>query len=334
MKRPKSIFLLPENTYRMIYSDAIIGELCRLTENAGRVSDAASILAAPEKFAEIEIVFSGWGAPHMSPELLDALPRLKALLYGAGSVRAMVNEHFWQRGIRLTSAYQANAVPVAEYTVASIIFCLKKAFQFSRALHDGGKGGQGLEIPGVYLGSKVGVISLGAIGQLVCRKLKEFDLDVVAYDPFASDAVFTECAAKKVVSLEQIFSECDVVTLHAPWLPETEGMITGELLRRMPKGAAFINTSRGAVVAEAEMIEVLEERADLFAVIDVITKEPGYEKSPLARLPNVFLTPHIAGSKGRECHRMGRFVLEECQRFLANEPARTPVTRENIARMA
>jgi len=334
MKKPKSIFCLGENGSSRIYNKAAIAELQELTENDGRIVTAQMILESPAKYADVEIILSGWGAPKMTEELLDALPSLKAFLYGAGSVRYIVDDAFWKRNILLTSAYKANAVPVAEYTTASIVFSLKKAWQHSRALHAGINPGATLQTPGVYIGSRVGIISLGAIGQLVCEKLSHFDIDVLAYDPFADDAVFEECAAKRIDDLKTLFSTCDVVSLHAPWLPETEGIITRDLLRSMPKGGTFINTSRGAIVDESSMIQVLQERSDLFAIIDVITDEPGYEKSPLATLPNVFLTPHIAGSTGNECHRMGAMVVEECRNFLSGLPPVTPVTQESIQRMA
>ena len=334
MSKPRSIFLLNEERMRRIYSDAGVTEIQALTDNDGKVYQAEDVFANPAAFADVEILFSGWDAPAMDQPLLDALPGVKALFYGAGSVRKVVTDAFWKRNILITSAYKANAVPVAEYTVASVIFALKCAWQLREQLASGEKYQYDKEIPGVYYGSKVGIISLGAIGQLACQKLKNLNLNVQAFDPFAADSVFAECGAQKVESLEKLFRECQVVSLHAPWLPQTENMITGEMLRSMPKGATFINTSRGAIVNELEMIEVLQERTDLNAVIDVIQDENSYHSTPLASMKNVFLTPHIAGSQGLECHRMGAFAIEECRNYLAGKPPITPVTEESIQMMA
>ncbi|MBC2593734.1 hydroxyacid dehydrogenase [Ruficoccus amylovorans] len=334
MKKPKSIFLLKEEFLSVVYSESAIAEICDITENDGRVHTAEEILKNPEYYQDVEIIFSGWNAPVLNAELLHALPSLKAFFYGAGTVRYFVTDAFWERNIRLTSAYTANAIPVAEYTMASIVFALKRAWTKNYALRQGRIDHASQEVSGVYTGSRVGIISLGAIGRLICQRLSQFELDVVAYDPFASESLFQELSVRRVPTLEALFSGCDVVSLHAPKLPETEGMITGELLQLMPRNATFINTSRGAIVDENALVRVLKNRPDIFAVLDVITDETAYCTTPLLTLPNVFLTPHIAGSAGRECHRLGDMAREECHRYLAGEPALVPVTPDNIVRMA
>lgn len=303
-----------------------------MTVNQGTVENEQQIIDASGDYADVEIIFAGWGAPRLEGALLEALPSLKAVFYGAGAVKQLVSQAFWNRRIKLTSAYKANAVPVAEYTLASIVFALKKTWQINADIRKGQD--SKVEILGVYHGSTVGIISLGAIGQLVCQKLKEFDLSVIAYDPFASSDTFSELCVRQSPTLEALFKESGVVSLHAPWLAETEGMITGDLLRSMPDGATFINTSRGAIVDEPAMLKVLQERKDLFAVIDVITDESAYFSTALGKLPNVFMTPHIAGSKGRECHRMGSMAVEECRRHLDGKPALTEITEETIVIMA
>ena len=330
----RSLFSLGDKLFPVIYSDAARAEIARLTDNDGRNVSAESILADPGEYRDVAMIFSGWGAPRLTPELLEVLPNLRAFFYAAGSVRSFVTDAVWERDLRITSAYTANAVPVAEYTMASVILGLKQAWWYDRGLRAGAGQRRMREIPGVYAGSTVGVIALGAIGRLVCEKLRAFGVDILAYDPFAEASVFAECGAGRADSLEALFAKSNVATLHAPWLPETEDMITGDHLRAMPHGATFINTSRGAVVKEAEMVEVLRERDDLTAVIDVIQDESNFAESPLAAMPNVFLTPHIAGSMGRECHRMGDQAVEECRRFLDGRPALVPVTREKMALMA
>jgi phosphoglycerate dehydrogenase-like enzyme len=122
--------------------------------------------------------------------------------------------------------------------------------------------------------------------------------------------------------------------MHTPWLKETEGMITGEHFAAMKPNATFINTARGAVVREGEMIEMLRERTDLFAVLDVTYPEPPEPGSPLYTLPNVVLTPHIAGSLSGECRRMGGYVVEELKRYLCGEPQLWPISREQAATLA
>jgi phosphoglycerate dehydrogenase-like enzyme len=154
---------------------------------------------------------------------------------------------------------------------------------------------------------------------------------VLAYT--SSEEKASRLGAEKC-SLEAIFNRSDVVSLHTPWLKETEGMITGEHLALMKPNATFINTARGAVVREQEMIEVLQQRPDLFAILDVTYPEPPKPGSPLYTLPNVILTPHIAGSLDNECQRMGRYMVDELERYLAGEPLQWAISREKAATLA
>ena len=134
----------------------------------------------------------------------------------------------------------------------------------------------------------------------------------------------------ELVSLEELFRRADVVSVHTPWLPETEGLIRGAHIASMKQGATFINTARGAVVRERELLEVLAARPDLQAVLDVAIEEPPAADSQMYTLPNVLLTPHIAGSTGAECRRMGRYMAEELVRYAAGEPLRWPVRPEPV----
>lgn len=187
-------------------------------------------------------------------------------------------------------------------------------------------------MPGSY-GSTVGIISLGQIGRRVCRLLEAFELEVLAYDPFAGSE-----AAKKLgvelTSLEDVFRRSDVVSLHTPWLKETEGLITGEHFRMMKEGAAFVNTARGAVIREEEMIEALKARPDVWVVLDVTWPEPPRPGSPLYALPNVVMTPHIGGPLDAECLRNGKFVLGELRRFLSGRPMQGAIDRRQAATLA
>ena len=332
--RKRSIFLLDQAAFGITYNEQARRSIAEMTSNDGEVYLPDHILAQPEAFTDVEIIFSGWGCPSMDDEILRALPNLKAFFYGAGSVRKLATDAFWKRGILLTSSYQANAIPVAEFTVAAIVFALKKAWTLNRQLSSSESKIDRSQVLGVYHGSSVGIISLGAIGKLVCEKLYRMDLDVMAYDPYAPAQLFEEYGVSRVESLPELFSRCQVVSLHAPLLAETKSMITGEHLRALPNGATFINTSRGKVVVESELIKALDERKDLFAVLDVVVDESNIGASELARLSNVFLTPHIAGSMGVECSRMGAFAVEECRRYLNGAPPHTPVTKQMCEIMA
>jgi phosphoglycerate dehydrogenase-like enzyme len=170
-------------------------------------------------------------------------------------------------------------------------------------------------------------------GSRVAELLRSFEVKVLAYDPFVAQEKARSLNVE-MCPLEEVFLRSDVVTLHTPWLKETEGMITGRHFASMRSGATFINTARGAVVREQEMIQVLKERPDLFAVLDVTWPEPPESDSALYSLPNVILTPHIAGAMGPECRRLGRYMVEELQRYVAGRPLRWAITREQARLLA
>lgn len=291
-------------------------------------------LEHPELLAETEILLSGWGSPTLNPEFLALMPKLKIAFYGAGSIRHLMTDAAWDRGIRVTSSYAANAIPVADFTLAQVILCLKSHYAFARAVRElrHYPDRQAIPLAGTYH-STVGLVSMGMIGRLVVQRLSMLDVKIVAYDPFVSTEEAAELGVE-MVSLEEVFSRSDVVSLHTPWLPETERMINGALFRSMKEGAAFINTSRGAVVHEEEMIEVLQQRPDLQVVLDVTYPEPPIKGSPLYTLPNVVLTPHIAGSMRLECSRMGASVVADVERYLNGEPLKWEISRERAAIMA
>ncbi len=169
------------------------------------------------------------------------------------------------------------------------------------------------------------------VGRRVCQLLRNLEIRILAYDPYVRLEDAKQLGVDSLCSLEDLFRFSDVVSLHAPLLPETEGMIRYHHLSLLKEGASFINTSRGAVVNEPDLIRFLQERPDVQAVLDVTHPEPPVPESPLYDLPNVFLTPHLAGSLGGECRRMGKYMVEELGRYLRGEPLCWEITKERFA---
>jgi phosphoglycerate dehydrogenase-like enzyme len=329
----KAAFILGKENQNKIYPPSVMQRITSLCEVKLEAPTNQMEQILPE-LADIEVLFSGWGAPSLTADVLEAMPRLKLVLYGAGSLKPMVTGPFWQKGIPICSAWQANAVPVAEFTLAQIILCLKQAHVLPLKMRQArDKVKPDYSAGGGAFQATVSLISLGIIGKLVAKLLQSFDLNVLAYDPFVDPAEAKDLGVT-LVSLEEAFARSRVVSLHTPWLPETEGMVTGDLLRRIPRNGAFINTARGAVVNETEMIEVLKERQDLTAHLDVTYPEPPVPDSPLYELSNVFLTPHIAGSQAEECGRMGSYMADELERFINGDALRYQVSEEAFRRMA
>lgn len=332
MPKPKALFVLPENSYNRIYGGDERSAIESRIELVAPRQDPDVAKSNPAALAEVEAIFTGWGCPRIDSEFLLHAPKLDIVFYGAGSIKNLHTPSFWERGVRVTSAYGANAIPVIEFTLAQILLSLKHGFQLALSVKRDRNYSSKHVPPGAY-GSTIGLVSLGMIGRGVCERLKSFDLNVIAYDPFATEED-AQALGIELVDLETVFARADVVSLHTPWLKETEKMIAKPLFLSMKPGATFINTARGAVVHEAEMAEALAERPDLFALLDVTYPEPARPDSPLWTLENVIITPHIAGSQGAECHRMAKFMLDELDRYLAGQPLQWEITQKKAAVMA
>jgi phosphoglycerate dehydrogenase-like enzyme len=328
----RALYLLNPDAYDDIYGPDERADIARLVEVIAPAQTAQSVRMNPSILADVDVILTGWGMAVLDETLLAAAPALKAIFYGAGSIRYFVTDAMWARGIVVTSAAAANAVPVAEFTVAALVMSLKQVWRLQHDVRTQRRFVAHTSVIGVYR-STVGLIGLGMIGRMVAERLRSYDMHVLAYDPHvaASDAA---TLGVELCTLDALFARCDAVSLHAPWLSATEGMITGAHLATMRENAAFINTARGALVREAEMIDVLQQRPDLCAVLDVTYPEPPAPDSPLYTLPNVVLTPHIAGSVGAECQRMGRAMVDELARFVRGEPLHWSVSHTQAAIMA
>ncbi len=291
----------------------------------------------PEKFKDVEYVFSTWSMPGGSEPKDDFgrfMPKLKALFYAAGSVRYFAESYF-KRNVRIFSAYAANAIPVAEYTVGQVLLANKGFFQSARIAKSGNRG-LAYEISLKHCGNydaKIGIIGAGMIGKKVIDLLKPYKLEIYVYDKFMSEEQALSLGVKKV-ELDTLFSECDVISNHLANVPATVGIITKELLAKMKPYATFINTGRGAQVDENGLIEVLRDREDLCALLDVTTVEPLDPSSELYKLDNAFLTPHIAGSQANEVKRMSDLIVDELERYLHGEPCLYEITPEKFKNMA
>lgn len=293
------------------------------------------VLSEPEKFKATEYVFSTWGMPTFTEEEIKrCLPSLKAVFYGAGTVQAFARP-FLNCGVKVFSAWAANAVPVAEYTVAQIILANKGFFSSSRIAKTGDRKAASQcfhSYPGNYE-VKIGIIGAGMIGKLVIKMLKNYNLEVLVFDPFLPDDKAKELGVRKV-DLEAIFKECQVVSNHLANNEQTKGMLDGKLFESMLPLATFINTGRGAQVVEADLIKVLKERPDITALLDVTSPEPPESDSEFYTLPNCILTPHIAGSAGNEVRRMGEYMKTEYANYASGKPCQYEVTLKMLETMA
>lgn len=315
----KALLVMEEPRRADVYPAQVLEGLADLVEWQAPAMTREQLADDPRVLSEVEILLTGWGSPVLDAELLGHAPRLRAVLVAAGSVRPLTTPDFWARHIPVVSAASANAIPVAQFTLAQILLALKQFHRISREIKELGRFPDEVRVAGAYR-SRVGLLGLGEIGRLVASHLRAFDLEVVACDPHAPAGL-----GIPLLPLAELFETCEVISVHAPLLPETTGLVDGPLVARLRADATLINTARGAVLDEPSVVEVLRGRPDLTAVLDVTWPEPPEPGSPLYALPNVVLTPHLAGAMGAEQGRMGELVLAEVARLAAGEPLRHAV---------
>ncbi|RVH36091.1 hydroxyacid dehydrogenase [Sinorhizobium meliloti] len=335
MTPPAIAFAMQPDRTRHVFTPELVSRLGRLAHILDERPMAEFDGRSEQLLAGTEILVTGWGAPSIDASVLHRAPRLRLIVHAAGTIKGLVDESVFDAGIKVTHAAEANSVPVAEFTLAAIIFAGKQVFRF-RDIYAADRSRKRSQIlQGEAIGNyrrTVGIVGASRIGRRVIALLHPFDYQVLLYDPLIGDA---EAGVLKVekVDLDTLMARADIVSLHAPLLPETRHMIDRRQLALMKDGATLINTARGALVDEAALIEKLQSGA-IDAVIDVTHPEIPAENSPLYDLPNVLLTPHIAGAIGLERARLGEMAIEEIARFVEGRPLLFEVRKQDLGRMA
>ena len=332
----RSIFLSERaNKIFSVFNSATLDEIKKITEISEKVYTKSDVLTSGEDFSDVRFIFSTWGMPTFSKDEIEKhFPSLECIFYGAGSVQDFARP-FLLSGVKVFSSWAANAVPVAEMTVAEIILANKGFFLTNRKFHTEGNrfAKKAFALCRGNYGETVGIIGAGMIGKLVIQMLKNYNLNVLVFDPFLSDDKAKELGVEKC-ELPELFSRSFVVSNHLANNPQTCGMLNYELFSKMREGAVFINTGRGAQVVEEDLVRILSERQDLTALLDVTYPEPPIENHPFYTLPNCLLTPHIAGSAGDEVARMGEYMLSELKAYISGGKGKYEVTEKMLETMA
>ncbi|MFI1092340.1 hydroxyacid dehydrogenase [Streptomyces sp. NPDC020917] len=324
--------MAPE-TFRTQFGEAELTRLQGLaTVDAPILVDELSSPEARARLGEVEVLLTSWGCPPLDQDLLDAAPRLGAVFHAAGSVRGVVRNQVFERGILVTNAADVNAEPVALYTIAAILWAFKKVpflAQDARRFRDDHSY---RDRRGKLSGHDRTVVIVGfsRIGRRVVSQLHTLhDGPILVVDPYADPADVLAAGARPA-ELGEALPRADVLSLHAPALPETQHMIGAAELAALPPHATLINTARGTLVDTIALEHACaSERLD--AVLDVTDPEPLPPRSPLYDLPNVLITPHIAGSQGTETRRMAQAALTELERYCAGLPPLGRVTLQGLA---
>ena len=320
MEKKTGIYFCNETSLARVWGEKEQAEVAKRFDMAEPLVTRENWMEHLDILQDAEVVISSWGGPILDDELLAAMPNLRMYFYGAGTIKELMTDAAWERGIRITNAVAANAVPVAEFCLAQILFSLKLGWKYMRLAKENNPQlwQCNKPVPGNY-GSRVGLISFGQIARKTCELLEPYDMEVLVSTNY-QNAEQAAAYGITYASMEEIFSTCDVVSIHLPSNEETRNMIGKELLETMKPDSTLINTARGAVINQGEMIEFLKERTDVTACIDVTEPEPPEPGCPLFELDNVVLTPHLAGSMGLEARRMGAYIIGEMDLWLSGEP--------------
>ncbi|MGW4897040.1 hydroxyacid dehydrogenase [Kitasatospora sp. NPDC004240] len=331
--RPQALLVMRRDTYRVQFGPDQLHRLRSLAELGDPVrADDLDDPRTRARLAQAEVLLTSWGCPQLTAERLDAAPQLRAVLHCAGSVRPIASDALWRRDVLVTSAAGANATPVAEYTFAAIIFAGKKAHPLAARsrLEPAGWNAVGHREDLTNYGRTVGIVGFSRIGRRVVDLLRTLDTaEVLVSDPYADPAAVA-AAGGRLVELDDLLRRSEILSLHLPALPETRHTIGARELALLPDGATVINTARGSVI-DTGALERECATGRLDAILDVTDPEPLPAGSLLAALPNVMITPHIAGSLGTETRRMSDQALDELERLLRGDPPLDAVTREALA---
>ncbi|MFH8612210.1 hydroxyacid dehydrogenase [Streptomyces sp. NPDC018029] len=333
--RPRAALAMSRRAAEAVLEPSALDALARTVElEPPPVLDDFGTDRAKAVLAGTELLVTGWGCPPLTADVLAGAPALRAVVHTAGSIRAHVTEACWERGIEVSSAAAANALPVAEYTVAMILLTGKRVlesardFRATRAEVDWLRTSRGT---GNYRRT-VGILSASLIGRRVIELLRPYDLRVLLHDPYVS-ADDAAGLGVELVPLDELFARSDTVSVHTPLLPATRGLVSRELLAAMRPDTVLINTARGAVVDQDALTEAVTE-GRVRAVLDVTDPEVLPPDHPLWDADNALLTPHLAGSQGNEWRRLAEFAVDEVRRWTAGDGFAHPVRRDRLAYLA
>ena len=315
-----------------VYGQGRRTQLEKLTNLYPHVVNGKNFDDHAENLREVEVIFATWGMPNLSDEQLARIPNLQAVFYAAGNVKAFAQQ-LVDHDIVLVSAWDINAIPVAEMALAQVLLSCRGYYRAMRRYsenHDQ-KYAKAFDRTGVF-GETVGLIGMGMIGKRLAKHLQDFGFNIIGNDPFLSEEQAAELDVE-LVTLEDLFRRSHIVSNHIPDIPSTKNVLTGPLFESMREGATFINTGRGAQVVEPDLIRTLKDRPDLTALLDVTYPEPPSADSELWTLPNVWISPHVGGSVGDEVVRMADCAIEEFIAWESGKPLRYQVTREVLSTM-
>jgi (S)-sulfolactate dehydrogenase len=263
--------------------------------------------------------------------LLEGAPRLSAVGRLGVGLDNIALDACRERGVQVLAATGANAVAVAEYVIATALMLLRGAYLSSEAVAQGKWPRTALSNGREAAGSTMAVIGFGGIGQLVAQRARGLGMRVAGHDPqFPADAACWQETGAQCMSLNDALRSADVVTVHVPLVESTRNLLGSEQLQLLKSHAVLINTSRGGVVDENALADALSHARIGGAALDVFADEPLKAGSPLAGVPNLILTPHIAGLTVQSNERVSALVASRVTNALLAEGPDSTVSKEPL----
>ena len=281
---------------------------------------------------EYDAIITGWGSPKLGYENLEGNNRLKLIVHTGGTVGNLVDDYVYQKGIRLFSGNKLYAESVAEGTIAYILMALRRIPDYVERLRGDGWRTE-TDLWEGLLDRTVGIVGLGTISRIVIRMLQPFRVKIKVFSHYEIEPEFLEKYDVQVATLDEIFSDCDVVSVHSALNEDNRGLIGKRHFQMMKNGSLFINTARGAVIDEEALIEELEKNR-FRAVLDVYCKEPLDVDSKLRKLENVYCIPHMAGPTLDRRKWITKSLIDEMRAFFDGaEEFELEISREFAKRM-
>ena len=328
----KIALIFKKSQVPVLFSKKALTKLSEMGEILFHDSDDLSSEAIIPTIKGADIAITSWGNGLLTEDVLRVAPSLKLVVHAAGSVKPVVTDALWDRGIRVAASTKPLGIGVAECALGFAISASKNFYNVNEDIHNGGWNERRGECRELYE-LNVGVISAGFVGRHFIKLMQNFGVDVLLYDPYITEEGAAALGAKKV-ELSELLSESDILSIHAPSIPETDHMINADTLKLMKKDAILINTARGSIVDEKALYEHMKAGNLRYACLDVFDPEPPMADNPLRTLKNVIMTPHLAGLANNGKLRIGMHAAEEIERFLKGERLECEVTREMLSKMA
>jgi len=331
MSKPKFLMSLPKEGFDLCYNSSDQRELQSLVELVGGIPSEMEYTREwlIKNIKEVEACITGWGSIPFDNELLNEARKLKILFHTAGSVRRLYNK-VAKRNIRMVSNAAINAIPVAEFALGVILSGLKGVYHYQEKFRKEGRAAWKRDIsisPGYYR-TTVGIINLGYVGHKLLELLQNFDFSLLVYSHHLSESEANKLNVKKA-GLDELISQSDAIVLCAPNLPKNRHMINAHHFVLMKDNALFINVARGVLVDEVALVNELK-KGRITAFLDVTNPEPPEKGHAFYSLPNCILTPHIAGSFGNECYRLGKATLNEVECYLKGKPLKNELSLDEF----